>query len=176
MLNRLCTVLICFMAIHCVLSPASFGQLPDELAILKQLEGKWDVAVTTQPGNKKSNGERECKFVCGGRWLATNFDSKIDGQEYQGRSHQSFDVIKKKFVMSHVDSLITAPMIFEGEYDKEKSTFNMTCNTELPDAGKVTFRSVHRITDADHQVMEMYLTAGNGGEFKVLTMEYTRRK
>jgi Protein of unknown function (DUF1579) len=176
MLYRFCALLTLLIAIQFTLSPASFGQLPEELAILKQLEGKWDVVVTTQPENKKSTGVRECKFVCGGRWLATEFDSKIDGQEYQARSHQSFDVVKKKFVTTHVDSLVTAPMIFEGAYDKDKSTFNMTCNTELPDAGKVTFRSVYLIKDADHQVMEMYLSVGNGGEFKVLTMEYTRRK
>jgi Protein of unknown function (DUF1579) len=173
---RICALLVCVSVCLNAFPSAGLAQSTEELGVLKQLEGNWDVSVTTQPGNKKSSGQRQCSFVCGGRWLSTSFDSKIDGQEYQARSHQSFDIVKKKFVMSHVDSLVTSPMIFEGDFDKEKSTFNMTCNTELPNAGKVTFRSVHRIVDADHHVMDMYLKAGGGEEVKVLTMEYTRRK
>ena len=142
-----------------------------EHEMLKQLEGTWN--TTMKFGGMESKGTVTYKMELGGLWLAGSMKSELFGQKFSGKSLDSYDPEKKKFVSIWVDSMSTAPVITEGTYDKEKKTMSMA--GEGPGmGGKVTkYKSVIKFPDADTQEMTMYMGDVKEPAFTIL---YKRKK
>ncbi len=142
---------------------------------LAELEGSWNLAIKSEAGDSK--GKSVYKLECGGLWLISSFQSDFAGMKFEGKGMDGYDPAKKKYVSVWVDSLTTAPMFFEGDFDKAGKVLTMTCNSTVPgSATPAVWRSVTTIVDKDKHTFEMYLKPQGAEEQKVMTVEYTRAK
>src|SRR5688572_2490962 len=87
-----------------------FPQPGPEHAKLKQLEGIWDGVADF--GGEPMRSTATYKMELGGLWLVGDFHSS-EGAEpaFAGRSLDSYDPVKKKYVSIFVDSMSTSPLI-----------------------------------------------------------------
>jgi len=170
------SIVLCFVS-YAFVSEA-VAQLPPgpgpEHAELKNLEGNWDVEFKSNEGNAK--GTCAFKMECGGMWLSSDFKCDFGGVPFHGRGMDGYDLNKKQYVSVWVDSMISAPMVFEGQYDAKHEKLTMHANAPGPDGMPAKWRSVTVMKDKDHQTFEMYLTPKGGKEQMMMTIEYVRRK
>jgi hypothetical protein len=125
-----------------------------EHKMLREMEGTWE--STMKFGGMESKGTVTYKMELGGLWLAGSMKSEMFGQKFSGKSLDSYDAEKKKFVSVWVDSMSTAPVVMEGTYDKEKKTMSIT-----------------KMLDADTQEFTMYAGDEKEPSFTIL---YKRKK
>lgn len=142
---------------------------------LAELEGTWNLTIDSE--GSQSKGKSTYKLECGGLWLTSDFQSDFGGMKFQGKGMDGYDPAKKKYVSVWVDSLTTAPMLFEGDFDKAGKTLTMTCNSTVPGGtAPAVWRSVTTIVDNDNHTFEMYLKPQGGEEQKMMTIKYQRAK
>jgi hypothetical protein len=157
-----------------LVAPALSQEMPKpgpEHALLKKLEGTWD--STMKFGGKESRGKVTYKMELGGFWLAGTVQSELFGQKFTGKSLESYNLAKKKYVSVWVDSMSTAPVVMEGTYDKEKKTMTMAGEGPGMDGKPTKYRSVSKMPDRD--TLEMTMWIGDGKE-PAFTITYKRRK
>ncbi len=142
-----------------------------EHKMLREMEGTWE--STMKFGGMESKGTVTYKMELGGLWLAGSMKSEMFGQKFSGKSLDSYDAEKKKFVSVWVDSMSTAPVVMEGTYDKEKKTMSMA--GEGPGMGGKTtkYKSITKMLDADTQEFTMYAGDEKEPSFTIL---YKRKK
>ncbi len=146
-----------------------------EHAHLKAMEGTWDTVM--EMGGQKSKGTANYKSVCGGMWLASDFESELAGVPYQGHGMDGYDQLKKKFIGYWFDSMTSAPMMFEGNFDADHKLLTMTGTSPGPDGKPQNFRTTTEMNGADQMTFKMFLAStSNGKEELAFTIEYTRRK
>lgn len=153
----------------------SFPQPGPQHELLKEAEGTWDAVIKGSEG-PEVKGTATGKMTCGGLWLASEFKMDIGGQEFQGRGLDGYDLDKKKFVSVWVDSMSTAPLLFEGDYDAASKTLTLTAQGKGPDGATTKFKSVSKSRDKDHHTFQMFVTGSDGKETLMMTIEYTRKK
>jgi hypothetical protein len=141
---------------------------------LKELEGNWD-AVMDMAG-QKSKATSTYKSICGGMWLASDFQGDFGGLKFEGRGLDGYDQHKKKFVSVWVDPFETAPMLSEGDYDPKTKLLVMTGESLGPDGKPQKFKNTIETKDKDHFTFKMYMIQPDGTEQLAFTIEYTRRK
>lgn len=142
-----------------------------EHAILKEREGTW--TSTMKFGGMESKGTLTLKMELGGFWLVGVLDSELFGQKFSGRSLDSYDQAKKKYVSVWVDSMTSAPVLMEGTYDKEKKTMTMTGEGPGMGGKPIKYKSVSTMPDADTMEDTMYM--GDAKE-PAFTVTYKRKK
>src|SRR5262245_39400535 len=91
---------------------------------LKELEGTWDAVM--EMGGQKSKATATYKSICGGMWLASDFEGDLEGVKFQGHGLDGYDRTKNKYVGVWVDSLTSTPLNFEGDYDPKAKLVVMT--------------------------------------------------
>ena len=142
---------------------------------LAELEGTWNLTIKSEGGDSK--GKSVYKLECGGLWLTSDFQSDFGGMKFQGKGMDGYDPAKKKYVSVWIDSLTTAPMFFEGDFDAKGEKLTMTCNSTVPGSTKpAVWRSVTTIVDKDKHTFEMYLKPEGAEEMKMMSVEYLRAK
>ncbi len=166
------------IAVCLVLTGGSFGQdLPKpgpEHKKLQELEGTWD-AVMDMAG-QKAKATSNYKSILQGMWLASDFKGELGGIPFEGRGFDGYDLNKKKYVGIWVDSMSSAPLQFEGDYDPKTKHLVMTGETVGPDGKPQKFKSITETKDKDHFTFKMYTVQPGGEEQLGFTIEYTRRK
>jgi hypothetical protein len=142
-----------------------------EHAQLKKQVGTWETSMKF--GGQVSKGTVTFKMELGGLWLVGDMDSDLGGQRFLGKSLDSYDATKKKFVSVWVDSMSGTPMTMEGTYDAAKKTLTMI--GDGPDmTGKLAkWKSVNEYPDDDTINMSMYV--GDSKE-PMFTIAYKRKK
>lgn len=142
-----------------------------EHALLKALVGTWETTMKT--GGMEFKGTVTYKMELGGLWLVGSMESDLMGQKFYGKSLDTYDAGKKKFVGLWLDSMSTTPMSMEGSYDGQKKVLTMI--GDGPDmTGKVVkWKSVTETKDSDTVLMSMYV--GDGKE-PMFTITYKRKK
>jgi hypothetical protein len=151
-----------------------FPQPGPEHKYLAEMEGTWDAQVDM--GGQKSKGVSTYKMICGGMWIASDFQGDIGGAKFQGHGVDGYDQRKKKYVAVWVDSMESAPMHLSGDFDAKTKTMTMKGETVLPD-GKpqpVKTTTVHK--DKDTMVFTMFAIGPDNKDQPMLTITYTRRK
>jgi hypothetical protein len=138
---------------------------------LKKKVGTWE--TTMKFGDKESKGTITFKMELGGLWLAGKLESELFGQKFSGRSLDSYDPVKKKYIGVWVDSMSTSPVTIEGTYDKTKNELTMIGSGPGMDGKTTTYRSVTKMMDSDTEVMAMYVGDAKEATFAVT---YTRKK
>jgi hypothetical protein len=157
-----------------------YGTPGAEHAALKPLIGTFDADCTMQMAPDAppmtSRGKTTNKFILGDRWLKGSFDGDFMGQPFQGIQLLGYDKLKKKYVSSWIDSMMTARMDSEGEADSAGKviTLSGTCDCPFENRPK-TMKTVITIVDNDHHTMEGF-DVTDGKETKTMTIKYTRSK
>ncbi|HKD36106.1 MAG TPA: DUF1579 family protein, partial [Pirellulales bacterium] len=80
------------------------------------------------------------------------------------------------YVSVWVDSMLTTPMVTEGEFDPKTKTLTMKGEMPSPDGTNQKIKSTTEVKDKDHQTFKMYMVGADGAEQPMFTIEYTRRK
>jgi hypothetical protein len=113
------------------------------------------------------------KMELGGLWLVGSLQSDLGGQKFYGKSLDTYDARKGKYVGVWFDSMSTTPLTMEGTYDKGKKTLTMVGKGLGMDGKPAKWRSVSRMPDNDTVVMTMYI---GGGKDPAFTVTYKRKK
>jgi Protein of unknown function (DUF1579) len=156
----------------------SFGQEfarpgPEHMR-LKELEGTWDAVMDM--GGQKSNATAVYKSICGGMWLESDFAGDVGGVKFHGRGLDGYDQTKKKYVGVWVDSMVSATMHMEGDYDPKTKLLVMTGEGPGMDGKPQKFKNTTETRDKDHFTFKMYMIQADGKEELAFTIEYSRRK
>jgi hypothetical protein len=154
--------------------PAWSQEMPKpgpEHKMLKEREGTWE--TTLKAGGMETKGTVRYKMELGGLWLAGSMESELFGTKFAGKSLDSYDPAKKKYVSVWVDSMSTSPVTMEGTYDKDKRIMTMAGEGPGMDGSATKYKSVTRVPDADTAEMTMYI---GGGKEPAFTVTYKRKK
>ena len=157
-----------------VVAPAWSQEMPKpgpEHKLLGERAGTWE--TTMKAGGMESKGIVTYKMELGGFWLAGAMESELFGTKFTGRSLESYDPARKKYVSVWVDSMSASPVNMEGTYDGEKKTYTMAGEGPGMDGKATKYRSVSRLPDADTLEMTMYIGDGKEPAFTVI---YKRKK
>ena len=141
---------------------------------LKELVGEWDAVMEMQ--GQKSKATATYKSICGGMWIESDFEGDLGGLKFQGHGLDGYDLKKKKYVGVWVDSLESAPMHFEGDYDPKSKLLVMTGESLGMDGKPQKFKTTTETKDKDHFTFKMYMVQPEGKEQLAFTIDYTRRK
>jgi hypothetical protein len=142
-----------------------------EHELLKKREGTW--ATTMKAGGQEFKGAVTYKMELGGLWLAGSMESDLGGQKFYGKSLDSYDAGKKRYVGVWADSMGTTPMLMEGTYDKDKKTLTMIGEGPGMDGKPAKWKSVSAMPDDDTVTMSMFV--GDAKE-AMFTVTYKRKK
>lgn len=163
------------VTVAALLAAPAFSQEPakpgPEHERLKKMEGTWE--TTMKAGGAEFKGTQTNKMELGGLWLAGALETDLGGQKFAGRSLDTYDAGKKKYVSVWADSMGTTPMLMEGTFDP--ATKKTTMTGDGPDmTGKMAkWKSVTEMPDADTILMKMYV--GDAKE-PMFEMTYKRKK
>ncbi len=148
----------------------AFAQGPEH-AELKKRVGTW--TTTMNVAGQETKGTVTYKMELGDFWLVGAVEGELFGAKFTGKSLDTYDPIKKKYVSVWLDSTAPAMIAMEGNFDGEKKTLTMT--GDGPDeTGKPTkYKSVTAIADDDNEKMTMYV--GDAKE-PAFTVTYKRKK
>lgn len=142
-----------------------------EHKLLKDREGTWDTVM--KAGGMEFKGVVTSKMELGGLWLVTSLESDLGGMKFYGKSLDTYDAGKKKYVGVWFDSMGTTPMTMEGTFDKEKKSLTMVGQGPGTDGKVTTWRSVSQMPDGDTVHMSMFV--GDAKE-PMFTITYKRKK
>jgi hypothetical protein len=165
--------------------PATYGQemeLPrpgKEHAMLKKDAGTWDAKVKMWmgPGDPVESKGTETNTMLGDLWLLSQFEGEIAGMPFKGHGQNGYDTVKKKFVVTWVDTFSTSPTILEGTYDEKTGELTMTGDSIGPDGSKMEMKQVTKHGADGSRVFTMFMKGDmTGGEWvKSMEVTYTRR-
>lgn len=142
-----------------------------EHAKLKDMVGEWDAVMVV--GDQQSKCTAVYKSICQGMWIASDFEGMIGPEKFQGHGLDGYDIARKKYVGVWFDSMSSAPLHFEGNY--EGKLLVMTGESAGPDGKPQKFKNTTETTDKDHFTFKMYMIQ-DGKDQLAFTINYTRRK
>lgn len=150
-----------------------------EHEILKSEEGVWDAKVEMwmAPGTEPevSVGVETNTLIADGLWRVQDFRGEMMGLPYHGHCITGFDASKGKYVGTWIDSMAPGLSNVEGTYDAETRTLTSTIVGPCPTGLMMTFRSTTEYRTDGTRVTTMYSPEGQGEEFVMMKITYTRR-
>jgi hypothetical protein len=188
---RKITLAICLLTIC---SAVSFAQTEAEMKawmdymtpgeahkMMEKWNGEWDAEVTMwmQPGQEGQKSKASCvsSMILGGRYQQSKHTGSFAGMPFEGMSTLAFDNAKKAYVSTWIDNMGTGIMVMDGTWDAKTKTMHLKGKQTDPMTGKeLSIRETFRIVDDNTQVMEMYMPAPDGKEYKTMEIKYTRKK
>lgn len=166
---------IAVLAMTLVFGVSIFAQEPPkpgpEHALLKKREGTWD--TTMNAGGAEFKGTITYKMELGGLWLVGSLESDLGGQKFYGKSLDTYDAAKKKFVGVWADSMGTTPMMMEGTFDAAAKTLTLIGDGPGLDGKPSKWKSVGEMPDDDTMNLKMFV--GDAKE-PMFTIVYKRKK
>jgi uncharacterized protein DUF1579 len=171
-------------------APQGMPPLPKpgpEHALLKDMAGTWDATIESfmAPGAPPSvsKGIETSRISCGGLCLVTDFKGTFTmgppsapPMTFEGHGSDTYDVGKKKYVGSWIDSMSTGLSVSESTYDPASKT--MSGWIVGPDlTGKVEkTKATTVMKDANTRVFSIFNVAPDGKESLGMRITYTRQK
>ena len=140
--------------------------------------GNWNCEMTFwyEPDAKpeKASSTANVKMILGGRYQETNFQGKIMGQPFEGKSTLAYNNASKEYTTTFIDNMGTGMMVAVGKYDEKAKSMELKGDVVNPVSGKKTpYREIYTIVDATTRKMEMF-DVKNGKEYK--SMEIVMKK
>jgi hypothetical protein len=146
--------------------------------LIARTAGSWKVVMSSwmDPASPPTvtEGVEEGEMIFGGRYLKSSFKGETFGGTFEGLGLLGYDNLKQKYVGIWLDSMSTAMMHYEGDYDPV--TRELVCYGEFLDAASGethTAKLVTRFLD-EHHVFEMWGPGPTGELVKWMEMAYTR--
>ena len=146
---------------------------------LEPLVGTFDARVRTWMDPSKppddTTGTSVNSWVLGDRYVQMKYEGVFLGETFNGIGYVGYDNVTKKYQGSWMDTASTGMMLSNGTMDGK--TIAMKATTSDPATGKVT-TSDEKITisDADHHTLELWGKTPDGKNFKMMEIQYTRKK
>jgi hypothetical protein len=148
--------------------------------LLKRDVGVWDATIQILNASDGTlgvyNGTETNILEPGGRWLATDFRSRIDGVAFEGHALFGYDVAKQKYVRLWVDSSQSFFWPSEGEYDPATDSLTLWMETVDSDGRPTRWRTVLVWKDDDTRIFTMYLPGPATVQAAGMTITYKRRR
>ena len=140
--------------------------------------GNWNCEMTFwyEPDAKpeKASSTANVKMILGGRYQETNFQGKIMGQPFEGKSTLAYNNASKEYTTTFIDNMGTGMMVAVGKYDEKSKSMELKGDVVNPVSSKKTpYREIYTIVDATTRKMEMF-DVKNGKEYK--SMEIVMKK
>jgi hypothetical protein len=159
---------------------AKYSTPGPEHKALEQFVGTWDATVKMwmAPGAppQESTGTAENKMALGGRYLEQHYDGKFMDQPFTGMGYTGYDLYKKQYVGTWMDTMGTTIMNSTGTADPSGKTMTFTGMMDDPMAKKTQpFKEVMKVVDNDHHTFEMWSPGPDGKMFKMMEIAYTRK-
>lgn len=148
---------------------------------LEPFVGTFDVKVKSwmEPGAPamESTGTSEQNWVLGGRYVEQRFKGTFMDQPFEGIGYTGYDNIKKQYTGSWMDNMSTCVMMTKGNMQAGGKEMKFEGSSPDPMTGK-DMAMVEKITIAsnDRHTMEMWGPAPDGKMFKMMEIEYMRKK
>jgi Protein of unknown function (DUF1579) len=148
---------------------------------LNALVGTFDAKVSMwpQPGApaQVSTATSVDTWVLGNRYVEENVTGSFMGMPFQGIGYTGYDNGKKQYVGTWIDNFGTGVMTSTGTSADNGKTYTFTSNTTDPMTGKdMPGSQKMSVTDADHHTLEMWGPAPDGKMFKMMQIDYSRKK
>ena len=148
---------------------------------LNALVGTFDAKVSMwpQPGvpAQVSTATSVSNWVLGNRYVEENVNGSFMGMPFQGIGYTGYDNGKKQYVGTWIDNFGTGVMTSTGTSADNGKTYTFTSNTTDPMTGKdMPGSSKMTVTDADHHTLEMWAPSPDGKMFKMMQIDYSRKK
>lgn len=147
---------------------------------LSSMVGTWDAKVTMwmEPGKPPSvsNGTSNNKWVLGGRWIQQDFTGSMMGRPFSGIGYSGYDNVKKQYVGTWMDDMSTSMMLSTGNASSDK-TWEFSATVDDPVTGKpAAIKEKVTYVDDDHHLFEMWGPTPDGKMYKMMEINYTRKK
>jgi Protein of unknown function (DUF1579) len=151
-----------------------------EHKLLGGMVGTWDTKLTfwTVPGADPvtSRGTSEMKWILGGRVVEQRFKGDFMGAPFEGLGYTGYDNVKKMYWSTWMDNMSTSAMRSTGNPGADGTmTFTGLMTDPLTGEDHIT-EERFRVIDNDHTVFEMYGPGPDGATYKMMQIEYTRKK
>jgi len=148
---------------------------------LESFVGTWDTTtrmwMEPKAPPQESKGTAENKMTMGGRFLEQNYEGTFMNQPFTGKGYTGYDLYRKQYVGTWMDSMGTTIMNTTGTADASGKT--MTFKGTMDDymtGKKANLKEVVTVVDDDHHTFEMWWPGPDGKMFKTLEIQYTRKK
>ncbi|SHG54370.1 DUF1579 domain-containing protein [Flavobacterium defluvii] len=140
--------------------------------------GTWNCDMTFwyEPGSKpeKSTSVANIKMILGGRYQEANYQGKIMGAPFEGKSTLAYNNASKEYTTTFIDNMGTGMMVATGKYDEGTKSMELKGEVVNPvDGKKSPYREVYTIVDPTTRKMEMF-DVKDGKEYK--SMEIVMKK
>jgi hypothetical protein len=140
--------------------------------------GTWNCDMTfwSEANGKpeKASSTANIKMILGGRYQEANYQGKMMGQPFEGKSTLAYNNASKEYTTTFIDNMGTGMMVATGKYDEKTKSMELKGEVVSPLNGKkAPFREIYTIVDATTRKMEMFDTK-NGSEYK--SMEIIMKK
>ena len=148
---------------------------------LQDMVGMWDAKITMWPAPGQqpqvSIGTSRNTSILGGRWIQQEFTGSAMGMPFTGVGYTGYDNIKKQYVGTWMDSMSTSVMVSTGGPGTEANTYEFTSSMDDPMSGKtMQVKEKMTVVDANHQSWEMWTPTPDGNMFKMMQIDYTRKR
>lgn len=137
---------------------------------LQEMVGTWDTVM--EVNGQKSKGTAVYKSICGGMFLASDFDGEFFGEKFTGHGIDGYDLNKKEYVSVWVDAMTSAPMEMRGNFKGD--TLEMSGETPGPDGNMMKVKTTTTPKDKDHMIFKFFMA--ENPDQPMFTIEYTRKK
>lgn len=122
----------------------------------------------------KSTGTCTNKMILGGRYQESSHKSTMMGMPFEGKGTLAYDNAKKLFITTWIDNMGTGLMTLTGTWDETSKSIHFSGTMVDPTSGQdLPVREVLTMKDDNHQVMQMFMTAG-GQEMKTMEINLSR--
>jgi hypothetical protein len=138
-----------------------------------------DVKMWMQPGAPPAAGAgvSENTWALDGRFLQQNFTGTFMGMPFTGVGYTGYDNIKKKYIGSWMDNMSTSMMVSSGTANADGKSYTFTSSMDDPMTGKSSpVKETLTVVDADHHMLEMWGPGPDGNMFKMMEIDYSRKK
>jgi Protein of unknown function (DUF1579) len=148
---------------------------------LESWAGSWDTTAKMWMDPSKppqeSKGVAENKMMLGGRFLEQSFEGTMMNQPFSGKGYTGYDLYKKQYVSTWMDTMGTMIMMATGTADASGKKVTLTGQVDDFMTGKkMDFKETATVIDPDHNMFEMWMPGPDGKMFKTLEIHYMRRK
>lgn len=153
---------------------------PVELEVLKASVGVWDAVIEVWPEGRDSPSIKfkgvETNRAYGKYWIASDFDSKFQGQAMKVHSIVGFDLDLKKMVGKVIDAgPYAASMV--GDYDEKTKTVVWTTKVKDANGKPVVQKTSVTQKGADERLLVLSVQGKHETNFaEFMQIKFVRRK
>lgn len=158
-------------------TPGASHKMLADLAGTWNYSSKWWETADAKP--EESSGKSKFKTILNGRFLQQEFKGKSMGMPFEGLGITGYNNLTKKFESFWIDSMTTAMMHGQGDYDPEQKMISESGEHACPmtDSKTAKYRTEWKMIDKNNMVFTMYGHGmdGKSPEFKSMEITYKRK-